>query len=109
MFNDGKLSIYKKVPKQSYGGQPITILEFYKRSFYGELSFGVEEYYNAKREQVQIKKRVRIHQDKTLSNKHVVLIDNEQYEVGRTYSTKAKGIDITDITLEGVEANYDIA
>jgi hypothetical protein len=54
-------------------------------------------------------KKVRIHQDKTICNKHVIIVDGTQYGVGRTYSTDVKGVAITDITLERVTSQYDIA
>jgi len=109
MFNDGKLDIYKKVFTKTEGLQLITQIEFYKAMFYSELNFSVEEYYNARQEgRHQQLKRIRIHQDKSISTDNIIIISGVQYEVGRTFSTDVKGIDITDITLEKVETDYDI-
>jgi len=108
-MNDGILEIYRKTPKKSAGGQPIEVLEPYAKAFYGELSFTASEYYQARQAETEIVKKVRIHQDKTICNKHVIIVDGVQYGVGRTYSTDSKGIAITDITLERVTADYDIA
>jgi len=108
-MNDGILGIYRKIPTKSAGGKPIEVLEFCEEAFYGEISFKASEYYEAKQAETEIVKKVRIHQDKTICNKHVVIVGGVQYGVGRTYSTVAKGIAITDITLERVTANYDIA
>lgn len=109
MFNDGKLSIYKKIPSKSEGGQPIEVLEFYGFFYYSELSFTADEYYKARQAETEISKRIRIHQDKSIGNNHVAIVAGVQYGVGRTYSAEAKGIAITDITLERVVNNYDIA
>ena len=108
-MNDGKLDIYRKVPAQGEGGQPVEVLKKYKTAFYGELSFTATEHYSAKQSETEIAKKVRIHQDKTICNKHVIKVDDIQYDVGRTYSTIVKGTAITDITLERVTADYDIA
>ena len=106
MMNDGILEIYRKIPSKSAGGQPIEKLELYKTAFYGELSFTANEHYAAKQAQTEIVKRVRIHQDKIICNKHVIAVDSVHYEVGRTYSTDVKGIAITDIALEKVTTQY---
>ena len=109
MMNDGILEIYRKIPAQSAGGQPIEKLELCKTAFYGELSFTANEHYAAKQAQTEIVKRIRIHQDKSICNKHVIIVCGVQYDVGRTYSTISKGIAITDIALERVTTQYDIA
>ena len=84
----------------------MEVLELYKTAFYGEISFTANEHYAAKQAQTEIVKRVRIHQDKTICNKHVIAVDGVRYEVGRTYSTDVKGISITDIALEKVTTQY---
>ncbi len=109
MFNDGLLEIYKKIPQKSEGGKPIEVLEPYATAFYGEIGFTTDEYYAAKQAETSIEKRVRIPQDKSICNKHVIMIDSIQYEVGRVYSGTAKGVQVTDITLERVSTQYDIA
>ena len=109
MMNDGMLEIYRKVQTKSDGGKPIEVIEPYTKAFYGELSFTAVEYYEAKQAETEIAKKVCIHQDKTICNKHVIIVDGTQYDVGRTFSTVKKGIAITEITLERVTAAYDIA
>jgi len=109
MMNDGILEVYRKIPTKSDGGKPIEVLELYTTAFYGELSFTAMEWYEAKQAETEIVKKVRVHQDKTLCNKHVIVIEGIQYDVGRTYSTDVKGIAITDIALERVTVNYEIA
>ena len=107
MFNDGKLDIYHKESRITVSGQPFEVLRFYTTAFYGEISFTVDEYYAAKQAESEAVKRVRIHQDKSIGTKHVIIIDDIQYDVGRTFSTTVKGIAVTDITLEGVVKQYE--
>jgi SPP1 family predicted phage head-tail adaptor len=108
-MNDGKLIIYRKIQTKSEGGKPLEVLELYKKAYYGEISFVVNEHYAAKQAESEVAKRVRIHQDKTVCNKHVIEVDGVRYDVGRTFSTVVKGIAVTDIMLERVTTNYDIA
>jgi SPP1 family predicted phage head-tail adaptor len=84
-------------------------LVLYATVFYGEIGFTAQEYYAAQQAETAIEKRVRLHQDKTLCNKHVVIIGGTQYQVGRVYSDTVKGVAITDATLERVTTQYDIA
>ena len=109
MFNDGQLEIYSKVSKEGEGGKPFEVLKPYATAYYGEIGFTVEEYYTARQTETEVVKRIRIHQDKSISNKHVIVIDGIQYNVGRTYSATVKGIAVTDITLEEVSTKYDFA
>lgn len=110
MFNDGIAMICKKIQGENNnkGKVSIPFIEFYKNVFYGELSFMANEYYFAKQEGSQIAKKIRIHEDKTImSHVHVIIIDKIPYDVGRTFTTEAKGIAVTDITLEKAAFDYD--
>ncbi|MCL2215772.1 MAG: phage head closure protein [Defluviitaleaceae bacterium] len=108
MLNDGKLKIYMKKPAKSATGMALKVLEHYRDAFYGEVSFTVNEYYTAKQEGTSIEKRVRIHEDKTIGNKHVVILGGTQYDVGRTFTTVEKGVAVTYITLEKVTTTYGL-
>ncbi len=108
-LNAGILDIYKKEPKQSGGGMPVEVLHLYSRAWYGEINFTTGEYYAAKQANTKIERRVRVLQDKSLSNLHVIIIDDQQYQVGRVYHGLGKdGRPITDITLERVTQQYDV-
>ena len=106
MLNDGLLDIYIKTPSKSDTGMALEVLELVGNAFYGEISFTVNEYYTAKQEGSLIQKRIRIHEDKTIGNSHVIELDGVQYQVGRTYSAVVKGIAVTDITLEKLATQY---
>ena len=109
MFNDGLLSIYQKiVTEDNHSITDSQPLELVCTAFYGELSFTATEHYAAKQSETEILKKVRIHQDKSICNKHIIKVDDTLYEVGRTFSTIEKGVAITDITLERVTTGYDI-
>ncbi|MCL2197309.1 MAG: phage head closure protein [Defluviitaleaceae bacterium] len=110
MFDDGRLTIYKKdVADGKNGVFDNAPLEEVGTAYYGEISFTAEEYYLAKQANTEITKRVQIHQDKSIGNNHVIIIDKTQYNVGRTYSTVKKGVAVTEISLERVIQDYDIA
>lgn len=109
MLNAGILEIYQKKQAKSSTGMALRdSIEFVSKAFYGEIGFTVQEYYEAKQANSQIVKRVRIHQDTTLGNNHVIVVGGVQYDVGRTYSAVHKGVAITDITLEKVTTQYGI-
>ena len=110
LFNDGMLSIFQKVViEDNHSVTDKQPLKFMGYAFYGELSFTATEHYAAKQAETEILKKVRIRQDKNLCNKHIVQVDETFYEVGRTFSTVEKGVAITDITLERVTTQYDVA
>jgi len=110
VFDDGVLKIYQKiVTEENSGVMDVTPLTLIRKAFYGEISFTADEYYAAKQAETAIERRIQIHQDKSLCNKHVVIIGKTPYDVGRTFSTVKKGVAITEITLERVTRKYDIA
>lgn len=106
MFDDGKVEIYKKIIKKSTTGKPVEHLEYYSKVWYGEINFTISEYYSARQANTKVDKRIRIHQDKSVCNKFVIIMDGEQYDIGRVFNGEEKGILITDITLERVVAKY---
>jgi len=110
MFNDGLLNIYRKVvTDDNHSVMDSQTLELVGTAFFGELSFTATEHYGAKQSETEILRKVRIHQDKSICNKHIVGVSGTLYEVGRTFSAIEKGVAITDITLERVTTQYDIA
>jgi SPP1 family predicted phage head-tail adaptor len=110
VFDDGVLTICQKVvTDENRGVLDQTPLEKIGTAFYGEISFTANEYYAARQAETLVEKRVQIHQNKSICNKHVIIIDGVQYDVGRTFSTEKKGVALTEITLERVNTLYDIA
>ena len=109
MFDHGKLNIYMKSVIKSAGGAPIEVLTFYRRVWYGEINFSVNEYYAAKQAETQVSRRIRIHQDRNIrGGRYAVIIDDVQYDVGRYFHGEDKGVLITDITLEEAVKKYEI-
>ncbi|MCL1999129.1 MAG: phage head closure protein [Turicibacter sp.] len=104
MFNDGVAAAFLKVPRQTVGGSLVFDFEPYRRFFYAELGFTVDEYYLVNQaEEVKVLRKIRIRQDKRLSSRHVIEIGGERYNVGRTFSALSHGVPITDVTLERFE------
>ena len=103
MFNDGRLTIFRKViTDENRGALKDTPLEQAGSAFYGEISFTANEYYQAQQSEVALAKKVMIHQDKSVNSDNMIVIDNVTYNVGRCFNTVKKGIAITEITLEKV-------
>ena len=103
MFNDGLLTIYRKViTDDNRGTLQDTPLKELGLAFYVEISFFADEYYQARQDEVALAKKVMIHQDKTINSDCMIEIDGVLYEVGRCFNAVKKGIAVTEITLEKV-------
>lgn len=108
LLDDGILEIYKVISGKSKTGKPIKELNFFDKAYYSIISDSISEYYHARQADVQIDLRVEILQNKKIHNNDVIIIDDEQYKVGRLYhGTDDDGRPITDITLEKVVENYE--
>jgi hypothetical protein len=109
-FDDGMLDIYKKIPMKRAGGKPYEVLEAYGREYYGELGITVSEYYQAKQAGAKVSRRVRIRQDlKVRPVNYAVVIDGEQYDVGRCWHGIDGGVPVSELTLEDVAMTYEFA
>ncbi|MBR1540695.1 MAG: phage head closure protein [Clostridia bacterium] len=103
LLNDGILKIYKVNPGKTETGKPTKELELLCEAWFSDINNSISEFYSAKQADVEIEKRVEILQNKEVSSKDIVEIDNKQYSVGRIYHGYNKdGIPITDMTLEKV-------
>ncbi len=103
ILDDGILKIYKVVPKKTKTGKPTKKLKHLVDAWYGIINTSISEYYDAKQADVDIELRVEILQNKEVTSKNIIVIDKEQYNVGRVYhGLDEDGIPITDITLEKV-------
>ena len=108
MFDDGKVKIYQKVPVKNDSTRPQIELHLHAEVWYGDINFSIKEYYEAMQAETAVDRRIRIHQDKAISDKFVFEINGEQYEVGRVYHGVKHGIAITDITLGRTTFKYDL-
>lgn len=80
-------------------------------SWYGELNFETNPIYaTANQEDVEISARIRIIQNRTISNQDVAILSGIQYEIKRAFHgiDEENGQPITDLTLVRVVQNYDI-
>ena len=108
-MNDGILKIYQKIVTSANNSvTDVQPLKLVSTAFYGDLSFIASEYYGARQSMTEVVRRVRVHQDRGICNKHVIGIAGTLYEVGRVFSTIDKGVAVTDITLERVTTQYDV-
>lgn len=108
ILDTGILEIYKLIPSKSGSGKPIQLLELVEKAWYGDINTSISEYYSAKQADVQIEKRVEIWQNRNVSSKNVVVIDDIQYSVGRVYHGLNEDEEpITDLTLEKAVSIYE--
>jgi SPP1 family predicted phage head-tail adaptor len=109
VFDSGKLKIRQKIPEKSESGRPIFTLKDHSEAFYGDINFTVEEYYIAQQSGTRVDRRVRIYQNRAVCDKFVFEIGGVQYDVGRVWHGKYKGVEISDVTLALVVAKYEEA
>jgi SPP1 family predicted phage head-tail adaptor len=108
VLDDGKLIVFRRIPKKTDSGRPIFELERYAEVWYGDINFTVQEHYAALQSDTKVSRRVRIHQDKTICDKFVLEISGMQFDVGRVWHGNVRGIPITDITLSAVVTRYEV-
>lgn len=119
ILDSGYCFVYAVTNISKPGDMPKEGLSLKSQSCYGELDFETAPIYaTAGQEDVKISARVRIHQDRTISNHDIVILSTEltapadamQYEVTRAYHgpDKENGQPITDLTLVKVVQKYDL-
>lgn len=111
ILSDGVCSIFGTVDKSPPGGMPDIGYEMKTMCFFGVLDFATAEAWPTDtREAVQVDARIRILQDRSVTNRDVVVLqegvyevtdDVERYEVTRAFHghDDESGQPITDLTL----------
>lgn len=111
ILNGGVCSIFGTVDKSPPGGMPDIGYEMKSMCFFGLLDFATAEAWPTdNREAVQADARIRILQDRSVTNRDVVVLqegvyevtdDVERYEVTRAFHghDDESGQPITDLTL----------
>lgn len=115
ILNDGICSVFGLVDVSEPGGMPKLEYEMKSASWFGYLDFATAEAWPTEgREEVEVSARVRMPQDRRISNRDVVILgtepvyqvtdDVERYEVTRAYHghDDESGMPITDLTLRTV-------
>lgn len=114
ILDSGICSIYAIDNGAESGNLPTDKPRFKFQSWYGELSFETSAARPLpQQEAVKIAGRVRIHQNRSISNQDVIVFDStaEQFRIVRAFHgmDEDNGELITDLTYERLENNYDIA
>ena len=124
ILDAGLCTVYKIQNIAEPGEMPIDGLVKIIECWFGELSFeSSPRQYTESLEQVEIARKIRILQDRRISQKAVVVIGSEQYQVERVFhgqdameSYFARGMIydgtgemITDLSLSRVVSAYDIS
>ncbi len=112
ILDKGICCIYEVKNIAEPGSMPKSDLVLKHQSWYGELNFETAPVSIAMQEGVEISARIRIFQNKSISNHDIVILsDNNtlQYEIIRAYHgvDEDNGELITDLTLKKVVTDYD--
>lgn len=111
ILDSGICTVYEVKNVAPPGGMPKMELLPKHESWYAELNFETVPKDAALQEVVETSARVRILQNRSITNHNVVILaDGEQYEVTRAYhgTDEESGEPITDLTLLKVVTPYDI-
>ena len=110
ILDKGICSIYAVSNSAAAGNKPVAALTLKYKSWYGELNFETNPGTVGAQEAVAADNRIRILQNRAVSNHDVAVVDGVQYNVTRAYH----GIDdesgelITDLTLERLVPTYGV-
>ena len=120
ILDRGFCTIYRVDNVATGGAMPVlSLVEMRHQSWYGELNFETSPLRtSATQEDVEVSARVRVVQNRAISNQDVAVLSNElpppanatQFEILRAYHgvDEENGQPITDLTLREVQAVYDI-
>lgn len=120
ILDKGYCSVYRVTNIAVPGDMPVDGLTLKHQGWYGELDFETAPIYATEaQEDIEISARVRILQNREISNHDVVVLSNYlepiagaiQFDITRAYhgTDSDNGQSITDLTLRKVEQQYDIA
>ena len=115
ILDSGICTIFEMVDVSEPGGKPKLEPRKKSRAWFGWLDFATAESWPTEgREETEVSARIRIHQDRSITNKHVVVLSNvetiapkmRRLEVVRAYHghDDENGQPITDLTLKDVRA-----
>lgn len=116
ILDKGYCSVYSASDVSAPGDMPVEGLTLKYRSWYGEMDFETVPYQAELQDDVKISARVRIIQNRGVSNHDVVVLSNVlpppsealQYRIARAYhgTDDENGQPITDLSLEKVVQQY---
>ncbi len=115
ILDDGICTVFELVDKAKPGGKPDLKPQEKIMAWFGYLDFATAEAWpTTGREETEVTTRIRIHQDRTITNKNVVVLQMthtieegmERLEVVRAFHgvDDDNGQPITDLTLKAVKA-----
>lgn len=115
ILDDGICTVFALVDKAKPGGKPDLEPQEKTMAWFGFLDFATAEAWpTIGREETEVTTRIRIHQDRTITNKNVVVLQMthtieegmERLEVVRAFHgvDDDNGQPITDLTLKAVKA-----
>jgi len=112
ILDSGTCKLYRITNTAGAGKMPNSTLVLTAECWFGELGFeSTPTQHTETLEQIEISRRIRILQNRTLENKTVVVIGTDQYKVERLYhgTDSDSGELITDISLSKVVSAYAVS
>ena len=108
-FNDGIVSIYKVSNIAPKGDKPCEKLVFYNKYCFADKTVGLNRYYEAMQNNVQISRSILIGaNDFNISPQMVAVIGNTQYMIIQVQTVRDTRPPHLILSLSEVEMNYEI-
>lgn len=108
-LDDGIVSIYNLKNIAAEGDMPSERLTLYAEAFFGERVVGYGRQYSAKSVNEQIDMLIRIWEDRGVHAGMYAVIGLDQFRIDNVqHLLDDDNLRVTDLTLQRLEANYDI-
>lgn len=106
-FNDGSASLYRVDNIANPGDKPKEGLVLKVHLHFGEMSVGVQRYYQAMEAKVRIDRLIRTPMFRDVSTQDVCVIDGKQYRILQGQHIKKTRPPSSVWTLQRLEHDYD--
>lgn len=109
-YNDGVVVIHSVTDTAAPGYLPVEKLEPVIRLDYAELRTGLQRYYNAMQNQIQVERVLRVQRPPIrISTQDVAITeDGRQYGIGQIQTTEGVYPPSLDLTLTAIEQKYEV-
>lgn len=108
-YNSGILTVYRVSDASEPGFAPVPVLTRVARLRYEELKLGLTRYYEARQNQVQVEKVVRVPKGPSVSTQDVAVTeDGRQYRIDLVQLVDGVWPPSLDLTLAKVEQVYEV-
>lgn len=109
-FNDGLLIVYRTIPVERPGDQPVTRIQEKGRLRYEQLKVGLNRYWTGMQNNVEIALFLRV-PDTFQINPQDIIVPNDgfQYDIKQAQPHVVLGTPCNDLSLARAETDYELA